>query len=230
MIEIKEWDELPKEMKTKEVRAYYDILKLKKKELEKKRMFDIVMASILLTCALPLLIIIAIAVAADSKGGIFFLQERVTTYGRRFKIIKFRTMVKDAHKLGTGVTVKNDARVTKVGAFLRKYRLDELPQLINIIWGDMSFVGTRPESVKYVKQYSKEMYATLLLPAGVTSTASIRYKDEENLLENAQDADRVYVEEILPKKMEYNLEDIEKFSLARDIRIMIDTVLAVLGS
>lgn len=230
MIEIKKWDDLPKNMKTKEVRDFYDIISTKENELKKKRMFDIVMASILLTCALPLLIVIAIAVAVDSKGGIFFCQERVTAYGRTFKIIKFRTMVKDAHKLGTGVTVKNDARVTKVGAVLRKYRLDELPQLINIIWGDMSFVGTRPESVKYVSQYSNKMYATLLLPAGVTSTASIKYKDEEKLLEDAKDADRVYVEEILPKKMEYNLEDIEKFSLSRDIRIIIKTVLAVVGA
>ena len=230
MIEIKAWDELPREMKTGEVRIFYDILKTKTKEFKKKRIFDIVMASILLTCALPLLIIIAIAVATDSKGGIFFCQERVTAYGRRFKIIKFRTMVKNADKLGAGVTVKGDARVTKVGAFLRKYRLDELPQLINIIWGDMSFVGTRPESVKYVNQYSDEMYATLLLPAGVTSSASIKYKDEEKLLDNANDADRVYVEEILPKKMEYNLRDIEKFSMARDIRIIIETVLAVVRS
>lgn len=230
MIEIKAWDELPREMKTGEVRIFYDILKTKTKELKKKRIFDIVMASILLTCALPLLIIIAIAVATDSKGGIFFCQERVTAYGRRFKIIKFRTMVKNADKLGAGVTVKGDARVTKVGAFLRKYRLDELPQLINIIWGDMSFVGTRPESVKYVNQYSDEMYATLLLPAGVTSSASIKYKDEEKLLDNVNDADRVYVEEILPKKMEYNLRDIEKFSMARDIRIIIETVLAVVRS
>lgn len=230
MIEIKAWDELPREMKTGEVRIFYDILRTKTKELKKKRIFDIVMASILLTCALPLLIIIAIAVATDSKGGIFFCQERVTAYGRRFKIIKFRTMVKNADKLGAGVTVKGDARVTKVGAFLRKYRLDELPQLINIIWGDMSFVGTRPESVKYVNQYSDEMYATLLLPAGVTSSASIKYKDEEKLLDNANDADRVYVEEILPKKMEYNLRDIEKFSMARDIKIIIETVLAVVRS
>ena len=227
MMEFRQWDELPVFMKNEEVRPYYEMLKDKEKELQKKRMFDVVMASIILTLALPLLIIIAICIACDSKGGIFFCQERVTTYGRHFKIIKFRTMVKDADKKGTGITVKNDARVTKVGAFLRKYRLDELPQLINIIWGDMSFVGTRPESVKYVDNYTDKMYATLLLPAGVTSSASIEYKDEERLLDNVENVDEVYIGEILPSKMEYNLQDIERFSLTREMKIIFKTVVAV---
>lgn len=227
MMEFKQWDELPEYMRNEEVRPYYEMLKDKEKELQKKRMFDVVMASIILTLALPLLIIIAISIACDSKGGIFFCQERVTTYGRHFKIIKFRTMVKDADKNGTGITVKNDVRVTRIGAFLRKYRLDELPQLINIIWGDMSFVGTRPESVKYVDNYTDKMYATLLLPAGVTSSASIEYKDEERLLDNVDDVDQVYIQEILPSKMEYNLQDIERFSMAREIKIIFKTVVAV---
>lgn len=225
---IREWEDLPDEMKNDKVRPYYEKLKSKKKDLERKRIFDIVMASILLTVALPLLIIIAVAVVLDSRGGVFFCQERVTAYGKSFKILKFRTMVKDANKLGTAVTVSNDKRVTKVGAFLRKYRLDELPQLINIIWGDMSFVGTRPESPKYVNEYSDEMYATLLLPAGVTSSACIEYKDEEKLLINEEDADRVYIQEILPQKMRYNLNDINEFSMIRELKIIGKTILAVL--
>ncbi|MBQ8730717.1 MAG: sugar transferase [Lachnospiraceae bacterium] len=225
---IREWEDLPDEMKNDKVRPYYEKLKSKKKDLERKRIFDIVMASILLTVALPLLIIIAVAVVLDSRGGVLFCQERVTAYGKSFKILKFRTMVKDAHKLGTAVTVSSDKRVTKVGAFLRKYRLDELPQLINIIWGDMSFVGTRPESPKYVNEYSDEMYATLLLPAGVTSSACIEYKDEEKLLINEEDADRVYIQEILPQKMRYNLNDINEFSMIRELKIIGKTILAVL--
>lgn len=227
-MEIKPWEALPLYMQNEEVRPYYEILKTKEKQLQKKRIFDVVMASIILTMALPLLIIIAICIVVDSKGGVFFCQERVTAYGRHFKIIKFRTMIKDADKKGAGITVKNDTRVTKVGAFLRKYRLDEIPQLFNIIWGDMSFVGTRPESVKYVDRYTDKMYATFLLPAGVTSSASIEYKDEETLLENADNVDEVYINEILPAKMEYNYDDIENLSFAREMKILFKTLIAVL--
>ncbi len=189
--------------------------------------FDVFAASVMLVTFSPVLIAISIMIVKDSKGGIFYRQERVTQYGRKFKIFKFRTMVADADKIGTQVTVSNDSRVTKVGEKLRKYRLDELPQLLNIIRGDMTLVGTRPESTHYVKKYTPEMFATLLLPAGVTSEASIRYKDEADLLDKADDVDKVYVEKVLPEKMKYNLESIKKFSCIREFGTMIKTVLAV---
>nr|WP_294451111.1 sugar transferase [uncultured Ruminococcus sp.] len=225
---LKKWEDLPKFMQTKEVREYYDILAKKGFSLRVKRCFDVVVSLVMIIVLLPVLAIISLLIAADSKGGVLFCQERVTQYGRRFKIFKFRTMVKDADKLGSQVTVDNDMRITKVGGVLRKYRLDELPQLFNIFLGDMSFVGTRPEVPKYVEKYTPKMIATLLMPAGVTSTASIKYKDEAELLETADDVDMVYINKVLPQKMKYNLYDIRKFSAAEDIFIMIDTVIAVL--
>ena len=182
----------------------------------------------LLFLALPMGFI-ALLIIMDSPGGAFFRQERITQYGRRFRIHKFRTMVKDAERKGSLVTTSGDARVTRIGEFLRKYRLDELPQLIDVLKGDMSFVGTRPEVTKYVKKYTKEMRATLLLPAGITSEASIRYRDEAELLEGAEDADRVYLEKILPEKMAINLQALRDFSLWSDLKTMAGTVLAVFG-
>ena len=225
---LKKWEDLPEFMQTKEVREYYDILAKKGFSLRVKRCFDVVVSLIMIIVLLPVLAIISLLIAADSKGGVLFCQERVTQYGRRFKIFKFRTMVKDADKIGSQVTVDNDMRITKVGGVLRKYRLDELPQLFNILLGDMSFVGTRPEVPKYVEKYTPKMIATLLMPAGVTSTASIKYKDEAELLETADDVDMVYIKKVLPQKMKYNLYDIRKFSAAEDIFTMIDTVIAVL--
>ena len=224
---IRKWEKLPDFMRTEAVRPYYDILSKKKKALVMKRVFDLVMASILLIFLSPVLFFIAIAIKLDSKGEVLFRQERVTQYGRKFYIYKFRTMIKDADKLGSHVTTKNDARVTRAGKFLRKYRLDELPQLINIVLNDMSFVGTRPEVPKYVAQYTDEMYATLLLPAGVTSEASIMYKDEEKLLVDAKAADAVYVNQVLPEKMAYNLKNIANFSLRAEIITMTRTVRAM---
>ena len=224
---LREWEKLPPYMRTEEVRPYYDSLKKKKAGLFCKRLFDVLVASVMFLVLLPVLIIIAFLIVTDSRGGIFYRQERVTQNGRKFKIFKFRTMVANADKIGTQVTVSNDSRVTKVGEKLRKYRLDELPQLINIILGDMTFVGTRPESTYYVKQYTPEMYATLLLPAGVTSEASIKYKDEAELLDKADDVDRVYIEEVLPEKMKYNLLSVRNFGFFREIMIMIRTVIAV---
>ena len=214
-------------MQIPEVREYYEILSKRKKSLIVKRVFDLVVSFILLIIAAAPMIVIAAAIAIDSPGGIFYRQERVTAYGKRFMIHKFRTMVVNADTIGTQVTARNDSRVTKIGKFLRKYRLDELPQLIDILIGDMSFVGTRPEVVKYVKAYTKEMRATLLLPAGVTSEASIRYKDEADLLSGAEDVDRIYIEKVLPGKMEYNLESIRRFGLFRELKTMIRTVIAV---
>ena len=224
---LREWDELPKSMRTEAVRPYYESLKKKKISLALKRAFDVAVSSVLLVVLSPLLIIISILIVRDSKGGVFYRQERVTQYGRKFKIFKFRTMVANADKIGTQVTVSNDNRITKIGSVIRKYRIDEIPQLFNILVGDMSLVGTRPESVHYVKYYTSEMMATLLLPAGVTSEASIRYKDEAKLLDQADDVDEVYIKKILPEKMKYNLESIKKFSFSREIGTMIKTVIAV---
>ncbi len=225
---LRKWDDIPKFMKCDEVREYYDVLSKRKTSLFLKRVFDIIVGIILLVIlAIPMLII-AIMIKVDSKGPVFYRQERVTTYGKKFKIHKFRTMVNNADKIGSAVTVGGDARITKVGAKIRDLRLDELPQLLDVLSGNMSFVGTRPEATKYVERYSNEMLATLLLPAGITSEASIRYKDEAELLDAADDVDNVYVTEVLPGKMKYNLESIKRFSCAADIITMFRTVFAVI--
>ena len=225
---MKKWDALPADMQNEEVRKYYDILQKRKGSLVIKRIFDIIVSGVLVLVLIPIFIILSIMIKLDSPGPIMFRQVRVTTYGKKFRIFKFRTMVNHADKIGTQVTTKGDARVTRVGKLLRGCRLDELPQLFNILCGDMTLVGTRPEVEKYVAHYTDEMKATLLLPAGVTSKASICYKDEEKLLESAEDADRVYVETILPEKMKYNLQAIEEFSFWKDIETMFETVVAVL--
>ena len=226
---LRQWEELPDFMRTEAVRPYYDILSNKKGTLAAKRAFDLVMASFLLIFLSPVMLVIAVAVKLDSKGEIFFRQERVTQYGKIFKIYKFRTMVKDADKLGSQVTTQNDARITRIGRFLRKYRLDETAQLLNVLSGDMSFVGTRPEVPKYVEKYTDEMYATLLLPAGITSEASIMYKDEERLLSEAESADDVYVKEVLPMKMECNLRCLKVFGLQKDIYVIAKTFQVIVG-
>ncbi len=225
---LKKWDELPKELQTEEVRPYYEVLQKKRLSLILKRIFDIVVSLVMLIILLPVFILLGIAIKVDSSGPIFFRQERITQYGRTFRIFKFRTMVNNAEKLGTQVTVGNDSRITKVGNFIRDCRLDEISQLLNILTGDMTFVGTRPEVKKYVNHYTNEMMATLLLPAGVTSLASIYYRDEAELLEKSNNPDKTYVEEILPEKMKYNLQSIEKFNFMEDIKIMFMTVLAVI--
>ena len=225
---LKNWNELPEYMRTDEVRPYYDLLQKKRLSLFLKRVFDIVVSLIMIILCSPILFIISILIVKDSKGGVFYRQERVTQYGRVFRIFKFRTMVKNADQIGTQVTVSNDSRITKIGSKLRNCRLDELPQLFNIFLGDMTFVGTRPESVHYVKSYTNEMYATLLLPAGVTSEASIEYKDEADLLDQADDVDSVYINEGLPEKMKYNLNSIKEFSFFKEIATMFRTVFAVL--
>lgn len=225
---LKNWNKLPEYMRTDEVRPYYDLLQKKRLSLFFKRVFDIVVSLIMIILCSPILLIISILIVKDSKGGVFYRQERVTQYGRVFRIFKFRTMVKNADQIGTQVTVSNDSRITKIGSKLRDCRLDELPQLFNIFLGDMTFVGTRPESVHYVKSYTNEMYATLLLPAGVTSEASIQYKDEADLLNQADDVDSVYINEVLPEKMKYNLNSIKEFSFFKEIATMLRTVFAVL--
>lgn len=225
---LRKWEDLPDTMKNDNVRKYYDILKKRQKSLITKRIFDFIAAIILVFILSPILLILSIAIKLDSTGPVMFRQIRVTQYGRQFRIFKFRTMVNNADKIGTQVTVNNDARVTKVGKILRKLRLDEIPQLFNIISGDMSFVGTRPEVVKYIEQYSDGMMATLLLPAGVTSEASIQFKDEERLLASADNADEAYVAIVLPEKMKYNLRSIKEFSFLGEIMIMFRTFWAVI--
>ncbi len=225
---LKKWEKLPTEMQTDEVRKYYDILKKKQVSLFFKRIFDIVASLIMLIVLSPVFLILAIAIKLDSKGPVFYRQERVTQYGKRFRIHKFRTMVQNADK-GSQVTVSNDSRITRVGKVIRDCRLDEIAQLIDVIQGTVTLVGVRPESTKYVAVYTPEMMATLLLPAGVTSLASILYKDEAKLLDAADDTDYVYIEKILPAKMYYNLKSIENYSFWGDIRIMFMTVFAVCG-
>lgn len=225
---MKNWNDLPAYIQNDEVRPYYDLLRKKRVALFMKRFFDVVLALLLLVLLAIPMIVIAVMIAIDSPGGVFYRQERVTTYGKHFRIFKFRTMVSNADKVGAHVTTNNDSRITKIGAKLRGARLDEIPQLFNVLTGDMSFVGTRPEAVRYVDKYSGAMWATLLLPAGITSEASILYKDEAELLDNAADADKVYVERVLPAKMEYNLKSMREFSLRNDVRTMLRTVGAVL--
>ena len=214
-------------MQTEEVKKYYDILNSKKGYLIAKRIFDFTLSLVMSVVLLPFIVLVGIMIKIDSPGKVFFQQKRVTTNGKVFKIFKFRTMKENSEKL-SGVTVDNDPRITKLGKYLRKFRIDEIPQIFNILTGDLSFVGARPESVKYVKEYSPEMYATLLMPAGVTSPASILFKDEAELLKGAQDPDETYVKDILPKKMAYNLEYIENCSLLYDIKVMFKTVIAVI--
>lgn len=223
-----EWTRLPEKMQTDEVKKYYEILKHKSANMLVKRCFDVLVSVILLIVLLPFFLVISVCIKCTSPGPIFFRQVRVTKYDKKFKIFKFRTMVDGADKMGSQVTTEQDSRVTSVGKFLRKVRLDEIPQLINILIGDMTFVGTRPEVPKYVDQYTPEMMATLLLPAGVTSLASISFKDEEKLLTDVDNVDEVYMNEVLPQKMKFNLEYITKFSFFYDIKLMIKTAIAVL--
>ena len=226
---LKKWDDLPDFMRVDEVRPYWEILNKRRGQLALKRCFDLVVALILLLILAIPMAIIAVMIKIEDPGPVLYRQERVTTYGKHFKIHKFRTMVVNADKIGTAVTIGEDPRITKVGKRLRHLRLDELPQVLDVISGDMSFVGTRPEAVKYVERYKPEYNATLLMPAGITSEASIRYKDEDKLLNAADDIDNVYVEKVLPEKMKWNLESIRRFRFLREILTMFRTVFAVLG-
>lgn len=224
---LRKWENIPENMKVPSVKEYYDLLYKKRFSLFFKRAFDIVMALIVIIVTFPVFIFIGIAIKFDSRGPILFRQVRVTQYGKQFKIFKFRTMVVNADKLGTQVTTKNDNRITRVGNLIRKVRLDEIPQVFNVLLGDMSFVGTRPEVVKYVEKYTDEMLATLLLPAGITSKASIQYKNEEKLLSNTNNADEVYINQVLPEKMNYNLQSIKEFSFWGELSVMLQTLIAV---
>lgn len=229
---LKKWDKLPENIKNEHTKKYYDILSKKKINLILKRILDIIISLILLVILSPVLIIVSILIKLDSKGPVFYRQERITTYGRTFRIFKFRTMIQNADKIGALVTIGEDPRITKIGKKIRKIRLDEIPQLINVLIGDMSFVGTRPEVKKYVDKYSDEMKATLLMPAGVTSRASIEYKNEDEIiseyLNKGEKVDDIYLNRVLPDKMKWNLEYIEKFSIVEDLKIEIKTVVDIL--
>ncbi len=226
------WNELPEVMQNDEVRKYYDVLKKRKKSLFVKRCFDIVVSFIMIILLSWLFIILAVLIKIDSKGPVFFRQTRVTAGNKEFKIFKFRTMVENAEKIGSLVTEANDARITRVGNKIRKCRLDEIPQLFNVLRGEMSFVGTRPEVRKYVNSYTYEMMATLLLPAGITSLASIKFKDEDEIIDNClrdgMNTDTAYIQEVLPEKMKYNLEYIRDFNFKYDIILMFKTAFSVM--
>lgn len=228
---MKKFESLPAELQNEQVRPYYEALAAKRGQLFLKRAFDILVSAILLLLLSPILLFFAIWIKLDSPGQVFYRQERVTTYGRIFRIFKFRTMKVDADKMGSLVTLKNDDRITRVGHVIRRYRLDELPQLLNILTGDMSLVGTRPEVAKYVAAYTPEMKATLLLPAGVTSTASILFKDEEELIAKfileGMEVDDIYITKVLPEKMHYNLSYLKNYSFLGDLKLMVRTVLKV---
>ena len=226
---LKKWEELPESLRTDAVRPYYDLLAKRRGSLLLKRCFDIVVSALMLLILSPVFLVLAVAIKLDSPGPVFYRQVRVTQYGKEFRIFKFRSMVSDADKRGSLVTVSGDSRITRVGHVIRNCRLDELCQLIDIFRGTMTFVGTRPEVPKYVAAYTPEMMATLLLPAGVTSEASILYKDEAELLDAAEDVDAVYIRDVLPGKMKYNLDALKNFSFFSDIATMFRTVFAVLG-
>ena len=225
---LRDWDDLPDFMRTKEVRPYYNILKKHEKELYLKRAFDVVAASILLVLLAPIMLVVAVWLKLDSPGPVFFRQTRITQYGKEFRIFKFRTMVNNADKMGSAVTVGNDSRITKVGAIIRNYRIDEFPQLFNVLSGDMSFVGARPEVRKYVEAYTNAMFATLLLPAGITNEASIRFKDEGLILAESEDSDKTYIMEILPDKMMICLESLSSFSSLSEFKVLFKTIIAVI--
>lgn len=225
---LKPWNELPDFMKNDEVKLYYDNISKKRFSLISKRIFDIIMSSVLIILVSPILLVLSIWIKIDSNGPVFYRQERVTQYGKTFQIYKFRSMIVNADQTGASVTIKNDSRITKVGNRIRKSRLDELPQLFNVLIGDMSFVGARPEVRKYVNEYTEEMNATLLLPAGITSLASIKFKNEDDIinsfLKKGQTIDEIYLKGVLPKKMSYNLDYLYNFGLLHDFWLCLQTV------
>lgn len=226
---MKRWEDLPSEMQIEEIRQYYDVLDKKRGSLALKRVFDIILSSVLLLLLSPIILILSIAIKLDSRGPVFYRQERCTQYGRVFRIHKFRSMCDGADKKGSLVTVENDSRVTRVGKLVRKCRLDEIAQLIDVLKGDMTFVGVRPEVKKYVDAYKDEWKATFLLPAGVTNLTCIYFKDEDELLSGVDEVDKVYIEEVLPQKMKWNLKGIKEFSFWNDIKLMFMTFFAVCG-
>jgi len=206
-----------------------EIFEKKKLQLAMKRVFDIIVSFIGLIVLTPIILIIGMAIKIDSKGPVFFKQVRVGKDGKEFRIFKFRTMVVDAEKKGMQITVGKDSRITKVGNFLRKSKLDELPQLINVLVGNMSFVGPRPEVPKYVAMYDEEQRAILKVRPGITDLASIEYKDENYLLSLSENPEKIYIEEIVPKKIYLNSKYLQEISLLYDVKIIIRTIIAIIA-
>lgn len=225
---MKKWENLPELLRKEEIKPYYKALKSKGFSLFLKRTFDIFVSSLLIILLSPVMLVLSIMIKCDSKGPVFYKSIRVTRYGKDFKIFKFRTMVTDADKKGSLITVSGDSRITKVGSKIRGSRLDEIPQLFNVFVGQMSFVGTRPEVRRYVDMYTDEMLATLLLPAGITSKASLAFRNEDEkmaeLTQKGMDVDEAYVNHILPEKMELNLKYVKNYSFREDISTCIKTV------
>jgi len=222
------WEKLPEGLKKEEVRPYWEKLRKRNWNLFWKRAFDIVVSFLMLVILSPVFLFLSIAIKLDSKGPVFYRQVRYTQYGKEFRIHKFRSMAVGSDK-GSLVTVKNDSRVTRVGKWIRKLKLDEISQLIDVLHGNMTFVGTRPEVKKYIDGYKPEYWATLLLPSGITSMASLLFKDENDMLDGVEDTDKAYMEEVLPIKMKHNLRELEKEGMFHDIKVMFMTFFAVCG-
>lgn len=214
-------------MQQEEIKPYIELLNRQKISLFFKRVFDIVFAALILLVLSPFFLLLAVAIKIDSKGPVFFRQVRVGLNGQDFRIYKFRSMVQDADKKGLALTTEGDSRITRVGKLIRKCRLDEFSQVLNVLDGTMSLVGPRPEVRKYVDAYKPEYLATLLVRPGVTATASIHFKDEDELLNSGGDPEEIYINDILPEKMRYNLEYLNRISVWQDFKIMLQTVVAV---
>jgi lipopolysaccharide/colanic/teichoic acid biosynthesis glycosyltransferase len=194
-----------------------------------KRTFDILFAGIGIVILLPIFLAIAIWIKLDSPGPILFRQTRIGRFGQEFKIYKFRTMVVNAEALGQQITATDDRRITRSGQFLRKYKLDELPQLFNVLTGEMSLVGPRPEVPKYVALYTPEQRRVLDVPPGITDLASIHFHNEGELLAKAQNPEEIYIQEIMPKKLELNRQYIVQASLGFDLLVILQTFSRVLA-
>ena len=194
-----------------------------------KRIADILFSLFGLLVLLPFFVVIAIVIAIDSKGGVFFLQTRVGKNNKDFKLFKFRTMRVDAESKGQLTIGGRDNRITKAGYFLRKYKLDELPQLLNVLLGDMSLVGPRPEVRKYVDMYTTEQLQVLSVKPGITDYASIKYADESELLAKAENPEQFYIQTVMPDKLAINLQYIKNRSFGADIAILFKTIGKILG-
>ena len=204
------------------------VLEKRKLQLALKRLMDIVISGAALFVLWPVLLLAAAAIKIDDPGPVFYRQVRVGRNGKEFRIFKFRTMVVDADRKGLQITVGRDSRITRVGAFLRKTKLDELAQLINVFVGEMSFVGPRPEVPKYVNMYTPYQRQVLLVRPGITDYASIAYRNENDMLEGAEDPERMYIDVIMPDKIELNMKYLREISPVADIRLILSTIIAVI--
>ena len=205
------------------------LLEKRRPQLAAKRAMDIVVSAAALCVLWPVLALIALAIVVDDPGPVFYRQVRVGRGGRTFRIFKFRTMVVDADRKGLSITVGRDSRITRVGAFLRKTKLDELAQLLNVLMGQMSFVGPRPEVPRYVELYTPYQRQVLLVRPGITDYASIAYRNENDLLAGAKDPERMYIETVMPDKIELNMKYLREISPLADVRLILKTIIAVIA-